>query len=346
MPVGGTERQIIELLKGLKQKTNFYLAFGVLVKGGALEKEAARWADFSIPLPQRQSFDITLAFSISKAVKRYKINLIHTFGMISDWAGLYASKINRIPYINGSIRSARPRLNHRDIVSRIAMQFADSVVANSYAGLSAFKIQAHSKTDVIKNGVDLNRFKDVKSVVYSSSTVCMVGNFTKKKDQISLIHALPIIHDEFPAIRLMLIGRGAKLDECKKIIPSLGLSHHIDIVSNTSNPEPYIAASQVGALISPQGEGLSNVVIEYMALAKPVVATDIGGNGEIIDHGITGYLIPENKPEIIAEYILKLFRNPDRARQMGITGQKKIISQFDLERMIDEYESLYRKLLK
>jgi glycosyltransferase involved in cell wall biosynthesis len=346
MPIGGTERQIVELLKGMKQKSNFHIAFGVLVKGGALEKEAMRWTDFSVPLPQRYSFDLTLAFSVSKAVKKYEIKLIHTFGMISDWAGLFATKINKIPYINGSIRSARPILNHRDIISRFAMPFADRIIANSYAGLSAFKIQEHSKTEVIKNGVDLNRFKDVKPFAGKCTTLCMIGNFTKKKDQSSLIHALPIILNKFPDVRLILIGRGPELDQCKRLILSLSLSRYINIITDTNHPEPYIAASQVGVLISPQGEGLSNVIIEYMALAKPVVATDLGGNSELVEDGKTGYLIRPNAPEIIAEHIMKLLRNPARAKQMGILGQNKIFSQFGLERMIDEYEGLYHKLLE
>jgi len=350
MPVGGAERQIVELLKGLKSREKFFVVFGVLVKGGALESEAVRYSDFFLPLPQNYQFDISFVFSVYNLAKKHHIELIHTFGIISDIAGLFASKTLHIPYINGSMRSAPPRLNHRDMINRCCMPFADRAVANSYAGLHAFRMHRHPHTQVIYNGVDLNRFKKIEPICQTRMSICMVGNFTKRKDQASLIRALPLILKEFPQIKLILIGKKRKkFTGCQQLINSLSLVSHVENITDTNHPEPYILGSHVTALITNtkiHGEGISNAIIEYMALAKPVVATDCGGNKEIVEHGRTGYLIPSDTPVMIARYILKLLNNPDKAKQMGIAGQKKIISQFGLKRMIDEYESLYRKILK
>jgi glycosyltransferase involved in cell wall biosynthesis len=350
MPVGGAERQIVELLKGLKRRGNFFTILGILVKGGALQSEAVRFADFFLPLPQKSEFDVTLAFSVYQSVKKYHIALIHTFGIISDIAGLFASKILGIPHINGSMRSAPPRLNHRDIINRCCMPFANMAVANSYAGLQAFKMLKHPRTQVIYNGVDLSRFQNVKPIKQIVPSICMVGNFTKRKDQASLIHSLPLIRQEFPKIKLLLIGKKRKkFAKCQQLIKSLGLAASVDIISDTDHPEPYILGSHVTVLITNtkiHGEGISNAIIEYMALAKPVVASDCGGNKEIVEHGKTGYLTPANTPLIISEYILKLLYTTEKTKQMGALGKKKIFSQFGLERMIDEYECLYHKLLE
>jgi len=86
--------------------------------------------------------------------------------------------------------------------------------------------------------------------------------------------------------------------------------------------------------------------MEYMALGKPVVATDKGGNNEIVEDGRTGYLIPENRPKIIADAILKLLQNPERAKRMGKLGRERITQSFNIDRMIDEYEILYHRILK
>ncbi|MDM8553175.1 glycosyltransferase family 4 protein [Desulfococcaceae bacterium HSG7] len=350
MPVGGAERQIVELLKGLKSRGSFFTILGILVKGGALQSEATRFADFFLPFPQKSEFDVTLAFSVYQSVKKYNIALIHTFGIISDIAGLFAAKTLGIPYINGSMRSAPPRLNHRDIINRCCMPFADMAIANSYAGLRAFKMIKHPRAQVIYNGVDLSRFENVRPIKQATSNICMVGNFTKRKDQAGLIRSLPLIRQVFPNIKLLLIGKKRKkFAKCHHLIKSLGLDANVDIISDTDHPEPYILGSYVTVLITNikiHGEGISNAIIEYMALGKPVVASDCGGNKELVEHGKTGYLIPANTPLMISEYILKLLCNPEKAKHKGALGKKKIFSQFGLERMIDEYEGLYLKFLK
>lgn len=347
MSSGGMERQIIELLKGLKKRGNLTIHFGVMMRGGEREKEAANYTHKVLPFGQRCNFDFTPFFSLLKLAKKNNINLIHTFGCKSDFAGLAVSKIFNIPNINGSIRSARSKLILLDRLSRLCMPLSDWIVANSHAGLKAFGVNRYPHVSVIHNGLDLNRFKHIKPFIHNCPTICMVGNFTPKKDQKSLISALPIIHREIPNIKLILVGRGEKkLRECQRLVSSIGITSCTEFITNTNHPEPYIAGSQAGILISPQGEGISNVIMEYMALGKPVVASYKGGNSEIVENGRTGYLIPENTPKLIADAILKLFRNPEEAEQMGKLGRERITQKFNLDRMIDEYEILYHRLLK
>jgi len=349
MSAGGTERQIIELIKGLKSRNNFKIAFGILEPGGEREKEVAGIVDLFIPVNQKCRFDFTPAFSLLWISKKHEIQLFHTFGSLSDLAGLFASKLLGLPIINGSIRSARSALNLRDRLSKKCMRFSNWVVANSSAGLRTFGLEGCSRAGVIYNGIDLSRFDGVKPVDNNSSIICMVGNFTKKKDQAPLIRALPGILEEFPQTKLLLIGRGEeRLAECRQLALSLDLMSNVEFISNTNHPEPFIAASQIGVLITNtlvHGEGISNSILEYMALSKPVVASDSGGNIEVVEHNKTGYLIDENTPEDIAGEILKLLRDPERALQMGKLGRERVENKFNLDRMIDEYESLYYQLL-
>lgn len=350
MAAGGMERQIVELIKGLKRRGNFWIMFGVLDRGGEREQEARQYADAFLPIEREWRFDISAVFSLFMLSKIHRIELIHAFGWMSGLAGLCVAKTFRIPIINSSIRNAPPKLHFRQRVSRRCMLLSDAIVANSYAGLRAYKVHGHPRSRVIYNGVDLTRFENIEGVKQNQRTICMVANFTNNKGHEALVRSLPIIHKKFADAKLTLVGRGdQKLYECQKIVSSLGLNSSVEFIINTDNPEPYIAKSQICVLITNtdvHGEGISNAIIEYFALGKPVVATDCGGNREIVEDRGNGCLLANNRPKTIAEKMLKLLRDPDKASAMGRAGQKKVREEFALNRMVDDYEKLYYQLLR
>jgi glycosyltransferase involved in cell wall biosynthesis len=93
-------------------------------------------------------------------------------------------------------------------------------------------------------------------------------------------------------------------------------------------------------------EGISNTILEAMATALPVVATRVGGNGELIEEGLTGELVPSADPDAMAGAILGYFRDPRLARRHGKAGRNRVERQFSLVRMVAEYDRLYRRLLE
>ena len=253
LPGGGTERQIVELLKGLRSHGDVVTAIGVLAKGGAREQEAATYADICLPVRQSKPFDLTLAYSLVSLVREYQIDLIHTFGSVCDCCGVLAAKQAGIPVINGSIRSARPVLNLRDRISKVSMYFADWVIANSQAGLKAFGVDGWANCSVIRNGVDLSRFRNDNNGTRKQLSLCMVGNFTKKKDHEALIRALPFVVKQFPETRLTLVGSGKLLSNCQKLIRELGLNGRVDTITDCLYPETIIKDCAIGVLLSPGG---------------------------------------------------------------------------------------------
>ena len=95
------------------------------------------------------------------------------------------------------------------------------------------------------------------------------------------------------------------------------------------------------------GEGIPNAVMEYMALGKPVIATDAGGTKELVVDKVTGFLLKENNPDEIIEKILYLINNPDVAMKMGEEGKKRIVrivKEFNLDKMTKEYVELYEQV--
>jgi glycosyltransferase involved in cell wall biosynthesis len=297
MPGGGAERQIVLLLKGLcAYRQEIQSFFGVLAKGGEREEEARRWANQVLQIKQRHPLDITMAWSVQAMVTSHHIDIVHSFGSISDVTGIVAGKMTGCKTIVGSIRSARKKLSRRDLLSRFAMRFADVVVANSQAGLRAFGLENEQKSMVIGNGLDLTDIECVEPYHHQAPYVLMVGNFTGKKDHPALINAFPEVLKQLPGYHLLLVGKGPRVKSCCRLVAQLGLMEQVSFITDCNNPASYIKGAEVCVLLSSDGEGISNVLLEYCALNRPVIASDMGGNPEIVSNRESGLLLQSHKP--------------------------------------------------
>ena len=348
LPVGGTERQVVELLRGLKAGGRFRAVLGVLDHGGGLEDEACGLAAAVMPLRRRFRFDLTPAAALWWHGRRAKLRVLHAFGWMSGLAALAAGRCLGIPVINGSIRSAPPSLPLRERISRWTALRSDVVVANTAAGLRAFRVEHHPRATVIANGIGAGRFVVPEAEPVGGSVVCMVANFNRYKDHVGLIRAFVKVHEVVPDATLVLVGRDAgTLAETRRVVQELGVGDVATIVTDCDRPERFIAGSAVCVLVSPSthGEGMSNVLLEYLALGRPVVATNDGGTAEVVRQGETGLLVDDRTPDALAACILALLRDPDGARRMGEAGRRLVQERFSAERMVTEYEALYASLL-
>ena len=175
----------------------------------------------------------------------------------------------------------------------------------------------------------------------------MVANFSTLKDQACVIRALKLVRQVVPRARLTLVGRDwGTLGANRQLATELEVVKHIRFVTNSSLPEFDIAECSVGVLASSlvHGEGISNAILEYMALAKPVVVTEGGGNRELVRVGKNGFLVPVNTPEAVAKRVVELLRTPDLARRLGEAGRRIVAEDFSLDRMLSDYEGLYSRL--
>ncbi len=353
LDAGGKERQLIALSKGLKNSNCFSTYIAVMNPNGLWESEASEYADRIIPI--RRIFRFSLLSPLVHliySVKKEKVQLIHSWGSgIWDLLSLFAARICSIPYLHGGIRSSPPTLDLSDRLSRWSALKADAIVANSQAGLTAFGVKDHPRSRVIYNGIDFTRFEGLQDDISEDhNNLCMVANFSEKKDHCSLVSALPVIIDSFPDVSLTLVGHDAgTLEKVKSHALEIGVDKYIEFVTDSLNPEPYIAKSQIGLLTTNEathGEGTANVLLEYMALSKPVVVSDNGGNNEVVNHGESGYLVPSGSPEEIAKYVIKLLNNKTLAEQMGQRGREILSRKFDLQKMVNSYISTYDELIK
>jgi glycosyltransferase involved in cell wall biosynthesis len=352
LSTGGKERRLIELLSYLKNNTDHSLM--LVLRRNQIDYPTF----FELNIPHKiltknyVKGDRTLHFRFYKICKEYHPDIVHTWGSMPAFVSLLAIMLLRIPHINSQITDAPPlqTWSAHNIINKINFKFSTIILANSYAGLNAYNIN-DEKGKVIYNGVDLKRFENLKDLniikanygIKTPYSVIMVASFSKYKDYhlfIDIAKKLTVLRTD---VSFISIGDGYNMNDIKKRVKDEAISNII-FTGTISNVEHLVNCCDIGVLFSPLGEGLSNAIIEYMALSKPVIATDAGGTNEIVKHGINGYLIKDESPEEIANLINNLLDNKEKRIKMGEEGKKLIHEFFTIERMGKEFENVYQDI--
>jgi glycosyltransferase involved in cell wall biosynthesis/CelD/BcsL family acetyltransferase involved in cellulose biosynthesis len=159
-----------------------------------------------------------------------------------------------------------------------------------------------------------------------------------------LLRAVATVREEFPALKVVIAGDGEQRPALEALVDELQLRDTV-LLLGVRVDVPEVLATLDVAVSSSDFEGSPLAVMEYMAAARPVVATRVGGLPDLIDDGVHGRLVPPQDPAALAEAIAELLRDPERARAMGARGRERQRSEFDLGVMVRRIESLYESLL-
>jgi glycosyltransferase involved in cell wall biosynthesis len=164
------------------------------------------------------------------------------------------------------------------------------------------------------------------------------------KDQATFLRAARLVREAVPEAAFVLAGEGELQESLRALAAALGLSSHAFFTGRCAQVSELLAISEV-CVLSSSAEGFSNSIIEYMAAARPVVATDVGGAREQIVEGETGYIILPGDERALAERLIALLRDPDRARRMGERGLQVVKEKFSCTTQLARTENLYERLL-
>jgi len=207
------------------------------------------------------------------------------------------------------------------------------------------------------NGVDFSRFSAAADSVLAQelglSAECFVigtvGRLQEEKDQRTLIEAfnllvgLPAAQDR--ELCLVLVGDGPEETGLKALVNQYNLKDKVLFLGARNNIHQIMALLDLFVLPS-RGEGVSNTILEAMATGLPVVATNVGGNPELVIEGQTGRLVPSQAPGQMAQAISDYLCSPQQLVQHGKQGQQRARQQFSLEAMVDRYMAFYDNLLQ
>lgn len=352
---GGKERRLIELLNGFTSTYPIEIKV-ILLKGKIDYPEIFQMPHVEVHILERKiKKDPRIFFRIYKICSEFKPDIIHSWGSMPSVYALPIAKLCKIKFINAMISNAVCEKGSKSWVrAKITFPFSDVIVSNSNAGLIAHNAPL-KKSKVIHNGFNFNRVanletEDIIRKKFSISTpyvVGMVGAFHDRKDYTTLIEASKIIIKNRDDVTFLLVGSGPNLERSKQLVDT-SLENQIIFLGQQDDVESIINVFNVGVLTTNDlvhKEGVSNSILEYMALRKPVVATDGGGTNEILIEKETGFIVNPGDIDQLADKIKHLIDNPDIAKRMGEKGRIRVVEEFGIEKMVKSTYELYLDLL-
>jgi glycosyltransferase involved in cell wall biosynthesis len=345
---GGAERQLALLLKYLPPgwKPRVWSLgdgpFAGLIRGSGIEV---------VVHERRWRYDVAPILGLWRSLGGRRPSVVHSWGWVSSAAAAPFCKLLRIPWIDGSIRVGWVAREHV-MRARCALALADRVIANSEAGLKAWRVPS-SKGRVVYNGVDPDRRASVTASHPTSGpyTAVMAARMSPVKDFASFIEAARLVTARSGGRpwSFFALGNGPSRAALMAGASDLIEKGVVSFIDAGLDVFPYLARSNAGVLMTNPAlgvEGCSNTILEYMSWGLPVICSDGGGNREVVKDGKTGFIVPALDAEALADRLLWLREHPEEAADMGRAGARRLDEEFTVERLVRKTVSVYEELLR
>ena len=347
---GGGEVSFFELIRGLDssqfapvvvcpEKGEFYSrveSLGIPVQ--VVEMPSLKGPGiFSLPSSVRKLLAL---------IKKQDVEIIHAnSSRCMIYAGL-VGHLARLPVI------WHVRIMDKDpILDPFLAMLATKIIVNSRAVSERFRLPSFSrKVSVVHNGVNLRKFtsnlkgdriRQEFSIRGEEKVVTIVGRMDEWKGHRFFLEAAQKVLTQLHAIRFLVVGDGALRNELEAFSKDLGVEDNVIFCGYRDDIPEILAGSNI--LVSASlAEHFGRVIIEAMAMAKPVVGTRAGGVPEIVIDGQTGILIEPTSSEEMAQAILSLLADPEYARAMGVAGLERVRDCFSLEKHTRQIEEIYK----
>lgn len=349
--LGGQERMAVDLARAQRSSGHQVMAVSLAPPPeGPLAETFLEAGVKALTVAKRGGFDVTLPFRLSQLFAREGVEVVHTHNPQALIYGAPAGRLAGAAIIHTK-HGRNPDSLRRRLLRRAAAKLVNAFVAVS-PSTAAVAREHHDCDDaqlrVIANGIDVTAFtlgagvrcavRDELGIPRDAWVVGTIGRLAPEKDQAALVKLMAPLLDE--KRRLVIVGDGAERIALDKLVRSLEHGRYVHLTGMRRDPARLLAAFDVFALSSCT-EGLPLVLLEAMAAGLPVVSTDVGGIGDVVQHERTGFLVPRTSMNRFADELMRLYRNPDLARRVGMTARHAVRSAYSLERMASDYAALY-----
>jgi len=356
---GGAEQQLYELAKGMN-KERYEVTVGCFVEGGE------KWDDFralagveTICFRRKSRFDLLVLGRIAGFLKSNPVDIIHAYLPPATFFGIAAGLIARTPILVMGERGTKaafskvgPRVYF--FLENILSRYVDLIIANSSAGKN-WKVKIGvdpERVVVVHNGLSPERLIPRKTRTRSELGIpensLILGNVARlapMKDHQNLLEAIGLLRKEHPEVIGLLVGDGPERKKLEQSVKRLNLEANMIFLGHQQRVADFIGLFDVAVLSSKCREGCSNFIMEAMYCGKPVVTTDVGGSGELVLNGVTGWIVEKGNPKALASAIGQLLKNGQLREQMGAAGRDRVEQDFMIEQMVRRTEQTYENLL-
>jgi glycosyltransferase involved in cell wall biosynthesis len=361
MIFGGTQTHIMQMMRG-HDKTRFRPFLVCLHEKGPLGDDLEGEGFPVHALGLKRIYTDGLVFGMPRFIRFLQSNRIavaHCYLFSAHVFGVPAARLAGTPLViagrraTGKYRAERRYLAARKIVNGLvhlhianAQAVKEDVVARE--GVSADRVR------LVYNGVDIRRFAPLKRTGAEKAddavVIGYVGSLTRFKRVDFLLKAFGSVYRKFPRVRLRLVGEGPGARRREKegatdrylrsLVAELGIADRVEFAGATKEVHRELKTMDVFVMPS-ISEGMSNAILEAMATGLPVIATDSGGNRELVTDGVTGGLFAEEDMNRLVAAMSELVADRERRLKMGGKGRQRVEERFSLKRMIAEMERVY-----
>lgn len=349
--LGGAERALIYLTQGLN-KSKFNPIVCCLNDKGVFSEELEKEGIKVIALNKKSGFDLHIIKKLTAVINEYKIDVVHTHLWGANFWGRLAAKFAGVRIIIATEQNVDTwKTPFHLLLDKWFSVFTDRVIAvsNSVKNFYVKKALINAdKIQVIYNCVDLEKYdlrslrvndSDGSQVTDGEAVLGVVGRLVPQKGHRYFLLALKELLNTYK-IKGLIIGSGPLEEELKVFSRSLGLNGSVAFMGLRKDIPNIISAIDILILPSLR-EGLPLVALEAMALKKPVIATNVGGNPEVVLHGETGFLVPPEDSVELTAAIKRLIQDKELAKRLGENGYNRVKEYFSKEIMIKKTEELY-----
>jgi len=354
--VGGPERQMLGLAvaQGGVERTLF-LGFP---EGKALD-ERVRAAGFESHLLASTGRPLRRAVrEVEDFLRRIHPDVLVTHGYKPDLVGLLAARRAGVPQlaVSHGWTGATFRVRLNEALDKLVLRGARRVVAVSHRQGQRVK-EAGIRGDrvvVIQNAVDASRFAPAEDAARQEleaffpsrpdRIVIAAGRLSPEKGFEDLVAAARMVVDRLPGAAFLLVGDGPLRERLAAAVRAAGLEGNFALAGFRGDLDRLLPAADL-FVQSSHTEGLPNVVLEAGACAVPMVATDVGGTGEVLEDGRGGFLVPPGDPARLAARVVEVLSDPEGARRMGEEARRRIRSDFTFASKAAAYRRMYEECL-
>ena len=350
--IGGTEAQLLSLIARLdRSKVTPYLCLldGSHEASRSLEPNRCSVLRLGVRKICRPS-TLVRAWQFARFLRRERIDILQVHFPDSTYFGVPVARLARVPYVVRARRNVGHWITPLDRrLGRLCTRFVDATVANCEACRRTVIEQERAAPDsvvVVPNGIDLERFANIPAVRAADNgrprRVGMVANLRPVKAPDVFVRAAGILSRVYANVSFQIAGSGDE-QSVRRLAGQVGVDDRLELMGQVGNVPAFLDSLDVAVLTS-RAEGLSNALLEYMAAGRPIVATAVGGNVELIEDGTDGLLVPPDDPQAVADAIDRLLRNPGLAARLGAAARSRVVRENSLETMVHKFEVFCRGL--
>ncbi|MDZ7334589.1 MAG: glycosyltransferase family 4 protein [candidate division KSB1 bacterium] len=304
-------------------------------------------------------FDTIAFLKLIAIFKKFKFDIVHTHSSKPGFLGRIAAKVAKVPVVIHTVHgfafhqfSSKFSILLFQFLEKIAGLATDKLILLNdidFQYAKSKKLVIERKMTKIYNGICLEKIDTQINIHHKKNSlnlkinhfiVGFVGRLWEQKAPDVFISAIPFILKKISNVIFLIVGDGHLRASLEAMAEKLGIRDHLYFLGWRTDVPEILKILDVFVQTS-LWEGLSLSILEAMAAAKPVIATDIKGNNELVLNGVTGFLVPPNSPECVADCVIKLLEDKKLAERMGTLARKRVEEKFDIKLHVEQIKNIY-----